>query len=394
MSDRLLPLSGFRVIDLTSARSGPVCTRILADFGADVIWIERPGESSVLRDSFDEADLHRGKKSVLLDLRDADGIEVLKRLVVGADIVVENYRPRVKGELGIDYETLAAINPRLIYASISGFGQSGPYRDRPGYDQIIQGLSGLMSLTGTETTGPLRVGIPIADLLAGYFAAQGILLALLERERSGRGQWVETSLLSALVGSLSFQAAKYLSTGEVPPPVGHHHPLVAPMGVYEVQDGLLNLAIGSEEMWLRLCRALGRSDLTEDARFRRNPDRVEHREALNAALEAVLITRPVAYWVSLLNEAGVACGPVYRLDHVFADPQVRHARLVSEVHHPRYGPTKVLGIPVTLHQTPGKIAGPSPLRGEHTCQVLEGLGYDRDTIVSLLTRGVAVEARG
>lgn len=386
-------LGDVRVVDLTSARSGPMCTRILADFGAAVMWIERPGEPSVLRESFDEVDLHRGKKSVILDLGRHDGVEVLKRLVAGADVVVENYRPRVKKQLGIDYETLGARNPRLIYASISGFGQSGPYQDRPGYDQIIQGMSGLMSLTGTEATGPLRVGIPIADLLAGYFAAQGILLALLERERSGRGQWVETSLLTALVASLSFQGAKYLSTGETPGPVGNHHPLVAPMGVYPARDGYLNLAVGTEEMWRRLCRAVHRSDLAEDARFRLNQDRVRQREALNVALEAILITQPVAHWVSLLNEAGVACGPVYQLSQVFADPQVQHARLVSHVDHPVYGPTKVLGVPVTLHRTPGKIGGPSPIRGEHTREVLEGLGYDQDAIARLLSQGVAVEAR-
>ncbi len=387
-------LGSIRVVDLTSARSGPTCTRILADFGADVIWIERPGEASVLRESFDEVDLHRGKKSMILDLGRHDGVEVLRRLAAVADVVVENYRPRVKKQLGIDYETLATGNPRLIYASISGFGQSGAYQNRPGYDQIIQGMSGLMSLTGTEATGPLRVGIPIADLLAGYFAAQGILLALLERERSGRGQWVETSLLAALVGSLSFQGARYLSTGENPGPVGNHHPLVAPMGVYPARDGHLNLAVGTEEMWQRFCRALGRSDLAEDARFRLNEDRVRHRGSLNVAVDTILITQPVAHWVSLFNEAGVACGPVYRLNQVFADPQVQHAGLVAQVDHPVYGPTKILGVPVTLHRTPGRIGGPSPIRGEHTREVLEGLGYDQDTIARLFSQGVAAEARG
>jgi crotonobetainyl-CoA:carnitine CoA-transferase CaiB-like acyl-CoA transferase len=382
------------VVDLTSARSGPTCTRILADFGADVIWVERPGGPSFLRASFDEVDLHRGKKSVILDLGHPDGVAVLKRLVAAADVVVENYRPSVKRRLGIDYETLAGENPRLIYASISGFGQSGPYSDRPGYDQIVQGLSGLMSLTGTEATGPLRVGIPIADLLAGYFAAVGILLALLERERSGRGQWVETSLLAALVGSLSFQGARYLSTGEVPPPVGNHHPLVAPMGVYRARDGHLNLAVGTEVMWGRLCRALGRPELGDDPRFRRNQDRVEHRVVLNIALDAILMTEPVTHWVRLLNAAGVACGEVYRLDEVFADPQVQHARLVSEVEHPVHGLTRVLGIPVGLHRTPARISGPSPIQGEHTRGVLERLGYAPDAIADLLARGVAAEATG
>lgn len=386
-------LGGLRVVDLTSARAGPVSTRILADFGANVIWIERPGGSSVLRESFDEVDLHRGKRSVILDLTHADGVAVLRRLVAEADVLVENYRPRVKATLGIEYAALAALNPRLVYCSISGFGQSGPYRDRPGYDQIIQGMAGLMSLTGTEASGPLRVGIPIADLLAGYLAAHGILLALLERERSGRGQWVETSLLEALVGSLSFQAARFLTTGEVPGPVGNHHPLVAPMGLYPARDGHLNLAVGSEEMWTRLCRVLDRPELAEDARFRLNRDRVENRAALNAILEEILLRDPVTHWVARLNEAGVACGPVYQLHQVFADPQVQHARLVAEVRHSVHGPTPVLATPVTLHRTPARVAVPSPLPGEHTREVLEGLGYDKAAVEDLLSRGVAREAR-
>src|SRR3990170_5905409 len=251
-----MPLSRYRVIDLTTVRSGPTCTKILADLGADVLHVERPGDSGRERVFFDQGDLQRNKKSLVLNLQHPKGVEILHALALRADVVVENYRPDVKHRLGIDYDALARENPRLVYASISGFGQTGPYRDRPGYDQIVQGLSGLMWLTGTEATGPLRVGIPIADLLAGYFAAVGILLALLERERSGRGQWVETSLLAALVGSLSFQGAGYLSTGEVPPPVGNHHPLVAPMGVYRARAGHLNLAVGTEVMWGRLCRAL------------------------------------------------------------------------------------------------------------------------------------------
>jgi crotonobetainyl-CoA:carnitine CoA-transferase CaiB-like acyl-CoA transferase len=261
------PLARFSVVDLTTVRSGPTCTKILADFGADVIRVERPGGEGRERVFFDAADLHRNKRSVAVNLQDPRGVAILERLAARADVVVENYRPDVKHRLGVDYETLSRENPRLVYASISGFGQEGPYRDRPGYDQIVQGMSGLMWLTGTAESAPLRVGIPIGDLLAGYFAAMGILTALLEREVSGRGQKVETSLLEALTGSLSFQAAKYVNTGEVPPPVGNHHPLTAPMGVYRAKDGFFNLAVGNDDMWRRFCKAIDQPGLAADARF-------------------------------------------------------------------------------------------------------------------------------
>jgi formyl-CoA transferase len=309
-------------------------------------------------------------------------------------VVVENYRPDVKHRLGIDYAALARENPRLIYASISGFGQEGPYRDRPGYDQIVQGMSGLMWLTGTQETAPLRVGIPIGDLLAGYFAALGILAALLERETSGRGQHVETSLLEALVGSLSFQAAKYLNTGEVPPPVGNHHPLTAPMGVYRAKDGHLNLAVGNDEMWGRLCAALERSELATDPRFARGQARLTHRRALDEILEEALSRRTVTEWVESLNAAGVACGPIYTVDQVFADPQVTRFNLVHELKHPLWGLVKVLGLPVSLSRTPPEVRSPAPLSGQHTREVVESLGYDRPTIEGLLAGGIIEEAKG
>jgi formyl-CoA transferase len=388
-----VPLSRYRVIDLTTVRSGPTCTRLLADFGASVLRVERPGDRSKDRAFFDQADLHRNKKSLVVDVQHPKGVEILRRLAATADVLVENYRPDVKHRLGIEYETLVRENPRLVYASISGFGQSGPYRDRPGYDQIVQGMSGLMSMTGTEETAPLRAGIPISDLLAGYFAALGILVALLERESSGRGQWVETSLLEALVGSLSFQAAKYLNTGEIPPPVGNHHPLTAPMGVYRAKDGHMNLAVGNDEMWRRLCAALGREDLQTDPRFATGPRRVANRPAMNAMIEERLATRPVVEWVEHLNTAGVACGPIYSVDQVFADPQVAHAGLVHELLHPTFGLVKVLGLPVTLRRTPAKVVSPAPLPGQHTREVLDQLGYTPDAIEGLLADGI-VEATG
>jgi len=388
-----VPLSQLRVLDLTQVRSGPTCTRLLADFGAEVIRVERPGEADRVREAFDAVDLHRGKKSILLDLAKPEGLDVFLRLVPGADVVVENFRPRVKHRLGIDYERLSALNPRLIYASISGFGQSGPYGDRPGYDQIVQGMSGLMSITGTEVTGPLRIGVPIGDLLAGYFAGIGILVALVERERSGRGQWLDTSLLAALAGSLSFQAGRFLNTGRVPPPVGNHHPLTSPMGVYRARDGHLNLAVGSEVMWRRFCEAIGRSALTEDPRFATNQGRIDHRPALNTILEEVLGQASTTEWVERLNRAGVACGPIYDLGQVFADPQVQQLRLVEDVLHPLHGPMRVLGQPVALHRTPAKVTAPSPLPGQHTREVLSLAGLDPVAAEGLLAAGIAGEAR-
>ncbi len=388
-----MPLSRYRVIDLTTVRSGPTCTKILADLGADVLHVERPGDSGRERVFFDQGDLQRNKKSLVLNLQHPKGVEILRALALRADVVVENYRPDVKHRLGIDYESLARDNPGLIYASISGFGQTGPYRDRPGYDQIVQGMSGLMWLTGTEETAPLRIGIPIGDLLAGYFAALGILAALIERERSGQGQRVETSLLEALVGSLSFQAARYLNTAEVPPPVGNHHPLTAPMGVYRAKDGHLNLAVGNDDMWGRLCRVLGQPELADDPRFAKGSARLKNRAAMDEILEAALAKKPATEWVETLNAAGVACGSIYRLDQVFADPQVVESGLVRELNHPVWGLHKVMGLPMRLHRTPARVRTPAPLPGAHTREVLAELGYDEAGIEALVADGVVEEAK-
>ena len=393
MGINTMPLTGYRVLDLTTVRSGPTCTRILSDLGADVLRVERPGDSGRERVFFDQGDLQRNKRSLVLNLQHPKGAEILRALAARADVVVENYRPDVKHRLGIDYESLGRDNPRLIYASISGFGQGGPYRDRPGYDQIVQGMSGLMSLTGTPDTAPLRVGIPIGDLLAGYFAALGILAALIERERSGLGQRVETSLLEALVGSLSFQAVRYLNTGEVPPPVGNHHPLTAPMGVYGVKNGHMNLAVGNDDMWRRLCQALGLAELADDPRFAKAASRLEHRAAMDRILETALAKKSAAEWVELLNVAGVACGPIYTVDQVFADPQVAHAGLVHELSHPLWGRHKVMGLPVRLSRTPARVRTPAPLPGAHTREILAELGYDENATDALLADGVIEEAK-
>jgi crotonobetainyl-CoA:carnitine CoA-transferase CaiB-like acyl-CoA transferase len=388
------PLARFSVLDLTTVRSGPTCTRILADFGADVVRVERPGGEGRERVFFDAADLHRNKRSIVVNLQDPRGVAIVKRLAARMDVVVENYRPDVKHRLGVDYEALSRENPRLVYASISGFGQDGPYRDRPGYDQIVQGMSGLMWLTGTAESAPLRVGIPIGDLLAGYFAAMGILTALLERETSGRGQRVETSLLEALTGSLSFQAAKYVNTGEVPPPVGNHHPLTAPMGVYRAKDGFFNLAVGNDDMWRRFCKVLDRPELADDARFGGMLSRVKHRQALDLILEEAFARRSVAEWVEALNAAGVASGPIYTVDQVFADPQIRQADLVREVTNAAWGPHKVLALPVHLSRTPAVVERAAPMTGEHTREVLGTLGYEPAEIDAWLAEGLIEQHKG
>jgi crotonobetainyl-CoA:carnitine CoA-transferase CaiB-like acyl-CoA transferase len=381
-------LAGLLVLDLTTVRSGPTCTKVLADFGADVIRVERPGDAEGGRVFFDTVDLHRNKRSIAVNLQDSRGVAVVRRLAARADVVVENYRPDVKRRLGIDYETLSRDNPRLVYGSISGFGQEGPYRDRPGYDQIVQGMSGLMWLTGTPESAPLRIGIPIGDLLAGYFCAMGIVVALVERGRSGRGQHITTSLLAALAGSLSFQAAKYLNTGEVPPPVGNHHPLTAPMGVYQSKDGFLNLAVGNDEMWRRCCEVLGLPGLADDPRFAVNRDRVAHREAMDALLLERLAQRSTAEWVDALNRAGVACGPINRVDEVFADPQIVQAGLVHEQIHETFGPVRVVGLPVHLSRTPPTVRTPAPVFAAHTRAVLADAGYTPSEIEALAEAGV------
>ena len=381
-------LADILVVDLTTVRSGPTCTKILADFGADVVRIERPGDFEGGRDFYDLMDLQRNKKSVVLNLQDPRGIEILKRLTAKADVLVENFRPEVKHRLGIDYETLSRENPRLIYGSISGFGQEGPYRDRPGYDQIVQGMSGLMWLTGTAESAPLRAGIPIGDLLAGYFCAMGILVALHERQHSGRGQYIATSLLEALIGSLSFQGIRYLNTGKVPPPVGNHHPLTAPMGVYRAKDGFMNLAVGNDEMWKRLCQALGVSELAEDPRFAQRQARLKNRPELDAIVIRCLAQRTVAEWVETLNEAGVACGPILMLDQVFADPQVQQAGLIHEQPARSSGGVKVLGLPISLSRTPPTVRTAAAIPGAHTREVLASLGYSADDIHALVAAGV------
>jgi crotonobetainyl-CoA:carnitine CoA-transferase CaiB-like acyl-CoA transferase len=385
-----LPLSRFKVIDLTRARSGPTAVRQLADWGADVLKIETPDNDATevgSRTSPDFQNLHRNKRSLTLNLKHPEALEILKRLVEKADVMVENYRPDVKHRLGIDYDRMRAINPRLVYASISGFGQDGPYADRPGLDQIAQGMGGLMSITGLAGQGPVRVGVAIADLTAGVFCAMGILLALLEREESGEGQWVQTSLLAAQVAMLDFQAARWLLAKEVPEQAGNNHPTAIPTGVFATADGHINIAGSGHELFNRLCKALGAEQLAGDPAYSSGKARLRNRDQLNAAIETITRTRPSAEWIEILNRAGVPCGPIYRIDQVFADPQVRHIGIARAIESPDHGRRELVGQAVELSRTPWELRTPTPEKGEHTDAVLSALGYDATAIAGLRARG-------
>ncbi len=378
-------LERLRVLDLTRVRAGPTCVRQFADFGADVIKIENtePEDMGGARDGPDFQNLHRNKRSITLNLKSAEGKEVFMRLARTADVVVENYRPDVKFRLGIDYESLKRINPRIILASISGFGQDGPYRERPGFDQIAQGMCGIMSVTGAPGKGPMRVGAAVADVSAGLLAALGVMTALLEREHSGEGQWVQSNLLQAGITLLDFQAARYTVAGEVPEQVGNDHPTSMPTSAYTTADGFMNVAAAGKVIWQRLCEAIGRNDLFDHPDYRDANARSKNRASLNAEMNRTLAARTTAAWVEILNQAGVPCGAINTMDKVFADPQVQHLQAAAEVNHPTLGKVKLINQAIKLSRTPARLATATPERGEHTDELLRELGYDKAGIARL-----------
>ena len=380
-------LTGLTVLDLSRVRAGPTCVRQLADWGARVIKIEAPPGSEEpmggRREAGDFQNLHRNKRSMTLNLKTPAGLAAFKRLVKKADVVVENFRPDVKKRLGIDYKTLRKINPRLVYASISGFGQDGPYAGRPGFDQIAQGMGGLMSITGPPGHGPFRVGIPVADLSAGLFAALGILVALLEREKSGEGQSVTTSLLQAQIFMLDFQAARYLVDGEVARQVGNDHPTSVPTGAFKTSDGLVNISTTGGKMWERFCRAIGAEALLQMPQYRTEELRSKNRSALNGEIQARLQNRSSAEWIDALNKAGVPCGPIYAIDEMFADPQVRHLGIAQQVAGTGKRPLRLVGQPILLSRTPSRLVARPPKLGEHTDAVLKEFGFSAREIAAL-----------
>jgi crotonobetainyl-CoA:carnitine CoA-transferase CaiB-like acyl-CoA transferase len=379
-------LSRFTVLDLTRVRSGPTCVRQLADWGANVIKIEMPPQIEAgegpggPRDGSDFQNLHRNKRSMTLNLKSPEGVAVLKKMVRKADVVVENFRPDVKRRLGIDYKDLRKINPKIVYGSISGFGQDGPYEKRPGFDQIAQGMGGLMSITGLPGQGPVRVGIPVADLTAGLLCATGILVALLERDKSGKGQYVDTSLLQAQIFMLDFQASRYLVKGEVAPQAGNNHPTSIPTGVFKTTDGHINIAAAGQKIWQRTCESLGVPQMATRPEYANGAARLKHRDQLNAEIEAITVTRSSAEWVERFNKIGVPCGPIYSIDQVFADPQVKHIGIAQPV---KGSKLTLVGQGVKLSRTPSKLVAPPPALGQHTDQVLKEFGYSAKQIASL-----------
>ena len=387
-------LSHIRVIDLTRVRSGPTAVRQLADWGADVIKVEAPesvepdGALGASRHTSDFQNLHRNKRSITLNLKKSEAIEILMKLVEKSDVVVENFRPDVKERLGIDYEILKKRNPRIILASISGFGQDGPYAKRPGFDQIAQGMGGLMSITGEPGKGPMRVGIPVADLTAGLFCAMGIQTALIEREKSGLGQWVNTSLLQAQIFMLDFQASRWLCDNNVAGQAGNNHPTSVPTGVFKTSDGSINLAVAGETIWRRFAEAVNKIDWLEMDEFKDAKNRLKNRDYLNSLIEELTVTKSSNEWVEKLEKVGVPCGPINSIDKVFDDPQVKHLGIAQSVDTIPFGETELVGQPFNLSRTPSSLKQRPPEKGEQNSDVLNELGFSDKELNDLKNQNI------
>jgi len=391
-----LPLEDIRVLDFTRVMSGPFATMLLGDLGADVIKIEPPGGDDtrgwgppwIGGDSAYFMSANRNKRSMIIDLKKLEGKEIVKKLVEKSDVVVENFRPGVAEQLGISYDNLSKINPRIIYCSISGFGQSGPHRDKPGYDLIALAMSGLMSITGEPNRPPVKFGVPIADLTTALFAALSIVSALYWREKTGRGQYIDMALLDAQVLLLSHQAFNYFATGEEPRRMGSAHPNIVPYQAFETSDGYIIVTVGSEKLWEQFCKAIGRPDLIENPKFRTNADRVINREELIEELEWVFKPKPTRFWIEELEKAGVPAAPILTVGQVLNDEYVRYRGMVLEIEHPEAGVIKMLGTPFKMSVTPGVVRSPPPTRGQHTFEILRELGFDDEEIIELKSKHV------
>ncbi|MGP3667067.1 MAG: CaiB/BaiF CoA transferase family protein [Candidatus Bathyarchaeota archaeon] len=389
-------LDGVKVLDLSSALAGPYCTMMLADMGAEIIKVEPP-EGDVSRSwgpPFIEGEssyflsINRNKKSIVVNLKFDKGREIVLKLAEKCDVFVENFRPGVAKRLGVDYEVVKKVNPKIVYCSISGFGQDGPYRDYPAFDQILQGMGGLMSITGEPGRPPVKVGVPITDIAAGMFAAYGVVCALFYREKTGKGQYVDVSMLDSQVAWLTYQAGRYFATGEIPEPIGSGHPVIVPYQAFKTKDGYINIAAGNDNLFRSLCEVLGVKHLADDPRFNTNPKRVENREELVKILEKIFIQKTTNEWLELIRKAGVPCGPIYNIRDVVSDPQVLFRKMVVEIKHPKAGMIKVTGVPVKLSESPGDIKLPPPMLGQHTDEILSFLGYSSGDIVKLKNDGI------
>jgi formyl-CoA transferase len=387
------PLARYTVLDLTRVRAGPTAVRYFADWGANVIKVEMPPSAGEMdmggpRNGPDFQNLHRNKKSITINLKEPEGKAIFMKLVEKADVVVENYRADVKFRLGIDYESLKKVNPRIILGSISGYGQDGPYAERAGFDQIAQGMGGLMWVTGMPGGGPVRAGVAVADVGAGLHCAIGCMIALLERETSGQGQWVSTSLLQAMISICDFQAARWTIAKDVPGQAGNNHPTSIPTGVFKCKDGYINIAAAGGHIYKRFCEALKAPELLTDERFATDKARVKNREALNAKIDALVGKFASADAIKLLNDAGVPAGPIYKMDEMFADPQVKHLKMAHPVKHPKLGEIELIGQAINMSRTQFEMKTATPEQGEHTEEVLKAAGYDAQAIASFRQRGI------
>jgi crotonobetainyl-CoA:carnitine CoA-transferase CaiB-like acyl-CoA transferase len=390
------PLEGLRVLDLSRVLSGPYCTMILGDFGAEVIKVEEPRLGDETRGWLPPAvgdqaayflSVNRNKRSITLDLKSPEGLKVVHELARNADVVVENFRPGTAARLGVGYQDLSALNPRLIYLSISGFGQTGPYKHKPGYDAIAQAMGGLMNATGYPDLPPVRFGVAVADIGAGMWGVIGILTALSVRERTGRGQWIDTSLLESQLSWLTYVAGNYFATGRVPARQGSAHPNIVPYQAFETKDGYVMVAVGNDNLWRRFARVIGLDELADDPRFATNRDRVENREVLLGSIGKAFKTRTTAAWIELLEAEGIPVGPINSVEDVVNDPYVAAREMIVALEHPSAGTIHVTGIPVKFSETPGAIESPPPLLGEHTEEVLLELGYSLEEISTLREKG-------